>query len=70
MSTHLSVHTHSGNAKVTAYSVRTSGAPLQIQVTDDGALVAEFCIYTNNQGYTDALIAAINGAPCPVVEAA
>ncbi len=70
MSTHISIHTNSGDVKVTAHSVRTSGAPLQIRVTDDGATVAEVCIYTESQEYTDALIAAINGVPCPIADAA
>lgn len=48
----------------------TTGAPLQIRVAEGGMTIAEFCIYTNNQGYTDALINAINGVPCPAMEAA
>lgn len=45
---------------IRASSTRTMGAPLRLTLADARGNDAEITIFTNDQNYTDALIAAIN----------
>lgn len=55
---YLSIH----NAeRVTAFSSRTSGAPVTINIARDSAPSDQVTLFTGNQAYADALVTAING---------
>lgn len=55
---YLSIH----NAKrVTAFSLRTLGAPITINIARDSTPPDQITLFTGNQAYADALVTAING---------